>query len=166
MRTGLRERRLHLAFAVLDSATPMRGFRFVELMAIPLRLAVAPGHPLGRRKVVPLCDVVREPFIAYSRADYPDYHDSLSKLFGPVRAQPRIVEEHDGVSSLVAAVSAGSGVAIVPATMAALVGKRLILVPITPEPAPLQVGLVVSKSSPSPGVESFLEAARGVASNS
>jgi DNA-binding transcriptional LysR family regulator len=72
MLAGLHEGRLQVAFLERPRTVVLRGLRFEELMRDPLRLAVALNHPFARRRVVALADAVREPFIAYSRKDYPD----------------------------------------------------------------------------------------------
>ncbi len=47
--------------------------------------------------------------IAHSRADYPEYHDWLAQLFAPMKTKPRIVEEYDRATSLIAAEKAVCG---------------------------------------------------------
>lgn len=164
MLAGLREGKLHLAFTVRPIAAALRGLRFEKIMREPLRLAVAPGHPLARRRVVRLADAVREPFVAYSRKDYPDYHELLAAIFAPVGSQPRIAEEHDGVSSLVSAIEAGNGVAVMPNSMICVAGPRLKLVPLLPDPKPLVIGAILPKAGLAPAAESFLDCIKGVAS--
>jgi DNA-binding transcriptional LysR family regulator len=151
---------LQIAFLVLVSHAVMRGLRFEELTRDPLRLAVAPGHPLARRRQVTLAEASREPFVAYSRKEYPEYHDLMDRVFSPSSPGPRIAEEHDGVSSLISAVQAGNGVALVAASMACIAGERLKLVPLTPEPEPLVIGLVVPKKGLTAAAERFAQCAR------
>jgi LysR family transcriptional regulator, benzoate and cis,cis-muconate-responsive activator of ben and cat genes len=163
MLAGLREGNLQLAFTVCPGTAALRGLHFEELMREPLRLAVAPAHPLARRRVLPLADVVREPFIAYHRKDYPDYHELLAAVFGPVGRLPRIAEEHDGVSSLVSAIAAGNGVAIVPDSMKCLAGVRLKFVPISPDPGPLVIGVILPRAGTGPAARGFLDHMRAAA---
>lgn len=163
MLAGVCEGKLHLAVTVRPAPGALRGLRFEELMREPLRLAVAPAHPLARRRVVSLADAAREPFIAYSRKDYPDYHELLAAIFSMAKSQPRIAEEHDGVSSLVAAIAAGNGVAIVPDSLRCIAGERLKLVMLSPDPKPLVIGIILPKVGLAPATGSFLRCIKAAA---
>lgn len=147
MLAGLREGKLQLALLARPSKAALRGLRFEALGVDPLRLAVAPKHPFARRRSVTLTEAAREPFVAYRHAEYPDYHSMLSATFAGTKATPRIAEEHDGVSSLISAVEAGQGLALVTASLACLAGQRLKLVPLTPAPAPLVIGVCSPKAA-------------------
>jgi len=160
MLAGLRERKLHLALTVRPAPAALRGLRFEELMLEPLRLAVAPAHALARRRVVSLADALREPFVVYSRKDYPDYHELLATVFSTVGAQPRIAEEHDGVSSLVSAIAAGNGVAMVPDSINCLAGARLKLLSLSPDPKPLIIGVILPRDGADAAARSFLDQMR------
>lgn len=159
MLAGLRENRLHVALMVQPEGRQLRSLRFHELARYPLCVAVAPGHRLARSRVLPLAKIVAEPLIAYSRADYPEYHASLAEIFAPVGRLPTIAEEHDSVTSLIAAVEAGRGIALVPSALTCMVGTRLKILPLTPAPAPIVVGAVCRKASDSAITQRFIAAA-------
>src|SRR5580700_2575783 len=120
MLSQIGENKLQVAFTVRPSAKLLRGLNFEELARYAMCVAVAPKHPLAKSKSVSLEQISREPLIAYNRKDYPEYHAMLEKLFAPVGRKPRIVGEHDGVSSIVAAVEAGRGFALVPSCVASM----------------------------------------------
>ena len=160
MLAGLREGRLQLAFVVRPPLSMLRGLKFEELMRDLLRLAVSPRHALARRRSVTLEEAVREPLIVYGRKDYPEYHELLSALFRTIKGKPRIAEEHESVSSLIAAVEAGSGVALVSESVRCVSGSRLKLLPMTPSPEPLVVGVAWSKDGLTIAAERFLKFAR------
>lgn len=166
MLAGLRNGKLQIAFMVLSHDSMMRGLRFEELAHLPIRLAVAPKHPLARRKTVKLAQLASHPLIAFSRAEYPDYHELLADWFSAVKVKPRIAEEHDSVSSLIAAVEAGDGVALVTESMACVAGPRLSLVEVVPAPTPLVIAAVWPESGLAPAAEQFLACAKTVASES
>lgn len=150
---------LDIALAVQPQEKALRQFRFQELARYQMCVAVAPGHPLARRRNINLAGIAAEPLIAYSRKDYPDYHVQLGQLFSRSPSKPRIVEEHEGVTGLLAAVEAGRGIGLVPNCVACMVGPRLKLIPLTPAGPPLVVGAAVLKSSASAVVEKFIAAA-------
>ncbi len=159
MLSGLRAGTLDLVLGVEPTGEKPRGLRFHELARFSLCVAVAPGHPLARRRTLTRAQVAAEPLIAYSRADYPEYHDSLAEIFASSRRVPDIAEEHDSVSSLIAAVEAGRGVALIPSTMSCFAGPRLKVLPLTPATAPIVVGAVCRAGSVSIAVQKFIAAA-------
>lgn len=163
MLTGLRDGKLQIAFVPRLSAAMLRGLKFEERTRDAICLAVAPKHPLAKRRTVTLEKVAREPIIAYSRKEYPEAHEMLNALFVPLKSKPRIVEEHDSVSSLIAAVEAGAGVTIAPQSLICTAGLRLKLIPFSPAPKPLVVGAIWSQGRLSVAGECFLKCAREVA---
>jgi LysR family transcriptional regulator, benzoate and cis,cis-muconate-responsive activator of ben and cat genes len=160
MLAGLRTGKLQIAFLVRPTTAMVRGLRFEQLTRDPLRLAVAPKHPFARRRTVTLAAAVREPFIAYSRKEYPEYHEMMANVFAATKRTPRIAEEQDGVSSLIAAVEGGGGVALIPESLACLAGPRLRLIPLSPAPEPLIVGAAWSSDGLPSAAERFFQFAR------
>jgi len=162
---GLREGKLQLAFLIRppDFKAIFRGMRFEELSRDAVRLVVAPNHPLARRNAVSLEEAAREAFVAYSRKDYPDYFEWLSKIFSAVKTKPRIVEEHDGISSLLPAIEAGTGVAIAGESFKCVAGNRLKLLRLTPEPEPVAMGIAALKDKLSSAAEKFWQCAKTAA---
>src|SRR5438445_10860480 len=164
MLAGLREGKLQIAFVVRLTPALLRGLRFEELARDSICLAVAPKHPLAGRRTVTLAEVAREPLITYSRKDYPDAHENLAAMFAASKAKPRIAEEHDSVSSLIAAVEPGNGVAIAPQALTCTAGPRLKLIPLSPAPDPLVIGAAWAKNGLTAAAERFLKCAKETAS--
>ena len=162
MLARLRDGALQIAFLVRPSPAMMRGLHFEILQRESMCLAVAPKHPLARRRSVRLREFVREPLIAYSRKEYPEYHELLAKFFATGKSKPQVAEEHDGITSLIAAVEAGGGVTLVSESVACLAGPRLKLIPIAPAPEPLVIGAAWSGNGLTPAAERFLNCAKDV----
>ena len=141
MLEGLRDESLDAALLASSSKSALRGLKFKEIKSYDTRVAVSPLHSLGDKQTIPLRTIVDERLIAYSQKDYPEYTVSLKKLFSKFGAMPTIGEEHDSVTSLIAAVESGRGVAIVSSSLACMSGDRLKLIPVSPAPKPLIVGL-------------------------
>jgi DNA-binding transcriptional LysR family regulator len=66
------------------------------------------------------------------------------------------VEEHDGVTSLVAAVEAGRGLALVPGSLSCMVGPRLKLIPLRELKNEVVVGAAWKPEKFSPVAEKFI----------
>lgn len=160
MLSGLREGKLQVALIVRPADCDLTGVHFDDLASYPLCIALPPGHALAKAKSIRLEKVAGEAFVGYSRADYPEYHRNFEALFEKV-GRPSIVEEHDSVSSLMAAVEAGRGLALVPSCLECMAGPRLKIVPITPAPAPIVVAALRREGTVSLAVTRFIAAALG-----
>jgi DNA-binding transcriptional LysR family regulator len=161
---GLRQGRLHLAFVFLPPRKSALGnLRFEALTQESARLAVSPKHPFTRRDNVSLADAAREPFVAYNREEYPDYHRRLIAVFAKVKTKLRIVEEHDGFTSLIPAIEAGRGVALVSESFIYSAGKRVKLLRLTPEPKPEIFGIAAPLGPLSTAAEKFWQCAKPAA---
>ncbi len=161
MLSGLREGNLQVALIVRPADCDLAGLHFDDLASYPLCVALPPGHVLAKAKSIRLEKVAGEAFVGYSRADYPEYHRNFEALFEKVGKRPEIVEENDSVSSLMAAVEAGRGLALVPSCLECMAGPRLKIVPITPAPAPIVVAALRREGTVSLAVTRFIAASRG-----
>lgn len=161
MLSGLRNGSLQVAITVRPSDSALRGLRFEPCATESLRLAVSPTHPLARKQEVALGVLSGQRMLGYNRQDYPEYHDLLEKLFEGMKPVPRLVEEHDGVSSLISAVAASDGVAIVPHSLECIAGQRLSLLRLIPEPEPLGIGVLINPDHPTEAASRFVELVLG-----
>ena len=160
----LRDAKLELALMVKPSPAMLRGLAFDELARDDIRVAVGRKHPLAQRRAIKLADVAREPLIALSRTEYPDYYESFDALFASAKLKPNIKEEHESISSLIASVEACSGVALVSESLACIAGSRLRLLALSPKAPPLVIGAAWSKTRRSEAAASkFLECAKRAA---
>jgi DNA-binding transcriptional LysR family regulator len=159
MLNGLRAGKLHVALTVNPGRGKLRGLHFDEIAQYPMCVAVPPGHPLAKSRAVNWKKLAGENLIAYGRDNYPEYHEALDAIFERVGGKMNIVEEQDGVTSLIAAVEAGRGVAFVPGCIACMAGPRLKIIPLTPAPRPIIVGAIRREGTNSIAVQKFIEAA-------
>jgi LysR family transcriptional regulator, benzoate and cis,cis-muconate-responsive activator of ben and cat genes len=160
MLAGLRDGKLQIAFIVRPTRAMLRGLRFEELARESMCVAVAPKHPFARLRSVTLAQVAQEPLVAFTRKDYPEYHEYLAALFAGTKSKPRIAEEHDSAASMIAAIEAGCGVAVAPQSLACTAGPRLKLIPLTPAPEPLVIGAAWGNDRLTAAAERFLKAAK------
>ncbi len=160
MLRGLRDGALHVAFLLQLSANVMADFAFDELRRYAVCLAVHPAHRLARVRRVGLEQIAAERLLAFALADFPEYHAWLAALFAPLGRPPQIVEEHDSSTSLIAAVEAGRGAALVSESLDCLAGPRLKIRRLSPPPAPLVVGIARRKQNDSALTAGFIAAAK------
>src|SRR5207253_7540989 len=121
------------------SPKALAGLVFEELQRQPVCVAMHPAHPLARERRVGLEQIAKERLIAFTRADYPEHHAWIADLFAPLNRSPQIVEEHDGITSLIAAVASGRGVAVIAQPINGLSSPRLKLRPLQAAPPSLAV---------------------------
>jgi len=163
MLRGLHDGKLDLCLMVRPSAKALRGLKFELLREYPLEVVMPRTHPFAKLKRVTREQLVREPLVAYARADYPEYHAMLDDLFQSTGRKYRVAAEQDSASALLASVESGHGLAVVPASMAMLAGGRVKLRPLHPLPDALAVGTICRLQKPSAAAQKFLQAAREVA---
>jgi DNA-binding transcriptional LysR family regulator len=101
-----------------------------------------------------------EKFILFSRAIGPANHDNIIANFSRAGIHPRTVHQARGWLTIMAMVSQGLGVALVPSSMgrARMGGVRLIPMPGRSIAAP--AALVWSPTLVAPTLEKFLESAK------
>src|SRR5256885_12319644 len=90
MLQGLRDGQLNLALLIQLSAKVLGGLVFEELQRYAVAVALHPAHPLARARKVGLEQIADERLIAYTLADYPEYHAWLSDFFAPLNRPPSI----------------------------------------------------------------------------
>lgn len=140
---GLTAGKLNAAFLVKPERQLPKGMRFQTLKNYPMVVAMAAGHPWARSREIRVSDVLKEPLVAYSRNEYPNYHKLLARTLGPrVRRLP-FSEECDSGPSLIAAVESGKGVCVVPAFFKATAGKRLRYASLSPAVTHAEVGVAL-----------------------
>ena len=97
------------------------------------------------------------------REDHAGYYDHLSVIFSKVKRKPRVVEQHNTISSIISAVEAGTGVVIGGDIYRYTFGNRVKLLHLIPEPKPFSIGIAASKGRLSAAAEKFWQCARQVA---
>ena len=119
-----------------------------------------PAHPLARQRRVGLEQIAKERLIAFTRTDYPEHHAWIADLLAPLNRSPQIVEAHDSITSLIAAVESGRGVAVIAQPVNGLASPRLKIRPLQPAPPPLAVGVVYREKFRSMATDNFIGAAK------
>jgi DNA-binding transcriptional LysR family regulator len=159
MLAQLGAKKLHVALTVRPPGKTLRGLSFVELARYEMVAAVAPNHPLAKLKAITLQQVAPEPLIGLNRKDYPEAHAETKRLFAAAGLKPNFAEEHEGGTGIIAAVEAGRGIALVPSSLACIVGTRVKLIPLKPALPPIPVGAVWLKENEPELVKKFIAAA-------
>lgn len=118
----LLDARLDVALMIRPRHALPKPLEYQEVGQFPVAVALSRGHRLGQGTAPTLADVCRERILAYGCDGYPEYCDWLQRLIG---LGHRAAEVFDSSSSLLAAVEAGRGVALVPECFRGFAGGRL-----------------------------------------
>lgn len=105
------------------------------------RVAVSRQHPLLAKKTLTPQDLNEQRLVVYSQKEYPDYWAFIGAWFKQQGINARIASECDGVTSLISAVDAGLGIALVVERIACLIPERVVLKTLNPQPEPLQISV-------------------------
>ena len=132
MRSGLRAKKLHAALTVRPPTGEMRGLKFEVIRHHPPGIICSPVSPLARQRAVRPSEVAGSKLVVYRAKNFPEYHGWVSKVLGVNKSRLVISEECSDVMSLMAAVQAGRGVAVVGDFITALAGDRVRFVPLFP----------------------------------
>jgi DNA-binding transcriptional LysR family regulator len=133
----------------------------LPLLREPLVAALPQQHPLaaGRGKL-PLARLRDAPFILFPRHMAPGLYDDIVSFCRQAGFSPRVDQEAIQMQTIVSLVSAGLGVALIPASLRNL-GRAGVVYRALREPSPLtQIALAWRTGDERPTLARFLEAVR------
>jgi DNA-binding transcriptional LysR family regulator len=157
MVSGLKDGSLHLAYTVGASVMAEPGLVKETLVSYPVCVAVSRGHPWARRKTVPIKDLANAPLLGYAQDAYPEYPRWIETILASAKVKPRMAGEFDSVSSLLLRIEAGTGVSLVPWSFSCHGAERIVLLPLTPAPPPLDLVMCWKRGLDSPAVRAVRE---------
>ena len=136
---------------VIVTAPPMKEIPDISWITVQQQawcVALPRQHALVAKKTLTARDLNDQKLVVYTQRDYPDYWSSITGWFKEQGMNARIASECDGVTSLISAVEAGLGIALVVERIACLIPERIILKPLQPQPAPVCIAAgVMSRQS-------------------
>lgn len=125
------------------------GIRFVPWRSEPLACFVPPDHRLARQRRVALRDLAAETFVAVSGEAAPAFAAHIRSLCGDAGFRPRIVLESPRAQAVAVMVAAGSGLALLPRSLARVLGDAVVALPLA-QPATI-THVFALKSGPAAG---------------
>ena len=111
---ALEEGKIDLGFVGLREPIAERGLEFLPIASYPTVAALAKNHPLAKEVVVPLKKLKPLFFIGMSEERYPGYRHWLTKTCRKVGFAPKVLQDMEIERTLIQAVAAGLGVALLP----------------------------------------------------
>ena len=112
--SALEEGRIDLGFVGLREPIAERGLQFLPIASYPTVAALAKNHPLAKETIVPLKKLKPMFFIGMSEGNYPGYRQWLTETCRKVGFGPKVLQDMEIERTLIQAVAAGLGVALLP----------------------------------------------------
>jgi DNA-binding transcriptional LysR family regulator len=136
---SLRRGELDLCLSVCGAVQELKEFVVTPIDTYGLVAAVSKHHPFVDLSTVSIAELVQQPIISLTQVSHPWFTAYIKDVLSVHSSSYKFVEEHDSDDSVLAAVEAGRGVALLYDVMSHVVGMRLVLKQLSPTPrrAPL-----------------------------
>jgi DNA-binding transcriptional LysR family regulator len=121
--------------------------------------ALPGGHPLAKRRRVPLAALADESFVLYTRAFGPSVQDAIIGHCMAAGFTPRIIQEAADVQTIVSLVAAGLGVSLLIAPTPPTAERAVVYRPISDDLPPWEMVLAWSAANQTPVLSRFLHTA-------
>lgn len=122
------------AFVGLRPAERTPGIVYQPWLTEPLAAFVPLGHRLAGKREIALAELAGEPLVAVSHEAAPAFAAFVRMRCAEAGFRPRIVVESARAQAVAVMVAAGSGIALLPASLARVVGEAAVVVPLKKAP--------------------------------
>ncbi len=173
VRLDLRELTLPQQLAALRSGAIQAGFMRPPVMDAeltsellleePLRVALPAGHALASARRLHAARLANEPFVMFQRSPGLVLHDLVLGFCLQQGFAPRVAQEASQTHAVIGLVSAGIGVALVPASAQEIRLRGVEFRPLADKSPPVGTCLAWRRDDPSPVLRAFVETAQRVA---
>ncbi len=142
----------------------INGLEVVPLLSERLFAALPAEHPLASSEKAELAELSEDSFITVPRREVPRLYDNFVYLCRTAGFDPKIVQEALQFPTILGLVSAGLGVAVVPAVVQAFGKTGVAYLPLTDDEAVSEITFAHRSTKESPTLKAFLEIAPQVIS--
>ena len=129
---ALEDGKLDLGFVGLHEPIALRGLEFRTIASYKTLVALPEDNPLAKKTTVELKDLSSVFLIGMSEASYPGYREWLKKTCDRAGFTPRVLQDVDLERTMIHAVAAGLGVALVPEQLKKLEHEKVVFRPLNP----------------------------------
>lgn len=152
---------IDIAFARLEGSLG-RHLQSIPLSEDRLAVAMPKDHPLAASEAIDLKALADETLVMASRDVSPVYFDYLVGLCKTSGFAPRIVHQVRSVSSQVAFVSCGQGIALVPTSLDKLAPENVLVRPLQPEVKVVTTAVAWHGVNSNPLVDAMIDQAKQI----
>ena len=125
-----------------------------------LMLAVPDTHALAKAGPVRLQKLVSADFVMFKRSEAPKLTNAMTQLCAKAGFTPQVVSELPMIQTMLVAVAASIGVALVPGCVRSYRQPGVSILPVRPASPVIDLVLIRPKSEPTPTVSAWLELVR------
>ncbi len=129
---ALEEGKIDLGFVGLRESIEERGLQFRSVASHKTVAALAKSNQLAKKTIIELRDLKPIFFIGMSETNYPGYRHWLRTTCQQVGFMPRVLQDADIERTVIRAVAAGLGVALLPDHVKKLPHKNVVFRPLAP----------------------------------
>jgi DNA-binding transcriptional LysR family regulator len=129
---ALEDGRLDLGFVGLHAPIALRGLEFRTIASYKTVAALPKDNPLAGKAKVELKALAPMFFIGMSEGSYPGYREWLAKTCHRAGFTPKVLQDVDLERTMIQAISAGLGVALVPEQIKKFSHENVVFRPVTP----------------------------------
>ena len=152
--------KIDIGFTRPLSAADERNLTQERIYRDRLMLAVPDSHALAGAGKVRLARFAGEDFVMFKRSEAPKLADAMTQLCASAGFTPQIVSELPMIQTMLMAVAAGIGVALVPGCVRSFRQPGVTILPVSPVSPHMDLVLTRPKGEPSPTVSACLELVR------
>ncbi|MBV8031801.1 MAG: LysR family transcriptional regulator [Betaproteobacteria bacterium] len=156
-------RRGDVEVGLLRPPVPDAELEFETILEEPFVVALPASHPLAALKRVPAQRLASEPFVIFPRQPGLVYHDLVMGFCLKNGFTPRVAQEANQTHTVVGIVSAGIGVALVPASAQKMGLAGVAFRPLREATPASRTAVAWRRLDSSPVVKAFLDVTRRVA---
>jgi DNA-binding transcriptional LysR family regulator len=165
---ALREGRGHVGIVIpQEDAVLPAGFAYRRLVSEPLIAAVPESWiEEGRLRVeagrLPPEAVISSPLIVFPRPAAPSFYDLVTGYYAARGGTAHVVQNAVQMQTIISLISAGMGIALVPASLRHLARSGVRYLPLAGEAPQLETGIVWRRDDDTPTLENFLRMVESV----
>jgi DNA-binding transcriptional LysR family regulator len=147
----------------MPSPSPGHALKSAELATGPLVAAIPLGHRLAARPTLSIVELANEPFVLFPRRMNSRILEIIVACCASAGFAPRIVQEAEQLHTLLALVSAGLGVTLVPQWVARVQQPDVVYIPLDELLTPYELIVAWNSNTDNPAVANFREISAGIA---
>ena len=148
---------------IMPSPSPGHALKSTALATGPLVAAIPEGTPLAARSTLSIAELASEPFVLFPRKMNSRIVEIIVACCASAGFTPRIVQEAEQLHTLLALVSAGLGVTLVPQWVARVQQLGVTYIPLEDQFTSYELIAAWNSSTDNPAVANFREIATGIA---
>ena len=152
--------KIDVGFTRLLDAADEKNFMQERVYRARLMLAVPDNHALAKAGQVRLEKFAGEDFVMFKRSEAPKLADAMTQLCAKAGFTPQVVSELPMIQTMLMAVAASIGVAIVPGCVRSFRQPDVTILTLRPVSPAIDLMLIRPKSEPSPTVSAWLDLVR------